>query len=54
MLLNTGFSITEIAYSSGFNDSNYFGDVFKRIKGVSPLQYRKRSGICIGNLSLKQ
>lgn len=42
MLLNTGFSITEIAYSSGFNDSNYFGDVFKRIKGVSPLQYRKR------------
>lgn len=42
LLLNTGLSITEIAYKSGFNDSNYFGDVFKRIKGVSPLQYRKR------------
>lgn len=41
LLLETKLSITEIAYEAGFNDSNYFGDVFKRIKGISPLQYRK-------------
>lgn len=41
LLLETKLSITEIAYDSGFNDSNYFGDVFKKNKGISPLQYRK-------------
>lgn len=41
LLLETKLSVTEIAYETGFNDSNYFGDVFKRIKGVSPLKYRK-------------
>lgn len=41
LLLETKYSITEIAYESGFNDSNYFGDVFKKNKGISPLQYRK-------------
>lgn len=41
LLLETNNSITDIAYSCGFNDSNYFGDVFKRVKGTSPLKYRK-------------
>lgn len=41
LLLETKNSITEIAYESGFNDSNYFGDVFKKNKGISPLRYRK-------------
>lgn len=41
LLLETKLTVTEIAYGSGFNDSNYFGDVFKKNKGVSPLQYRK-------------
>lgn len=41
LLLNTDYKITDVAYSCGFNDSNYFGDVFKKIKGLSPLQYRK-------------
>lgn len=41
LLLETKLTITEIAYESGFNDSNYFGDVFKKIKGISPLRYRK-------------
>ncbi|WP_099470000.1 helix-turn-helix transcriptional regulator [Konateibacter massiliensis] len=40
-LLETNDSITEIAFACGFTDSNYFGDVFKKLKGVSPLQYRK-------------
>lgn len=34
-------SISSIAYSSGFNDSNYFSDKFKRAYGVSPLKYSK-------------
>lgn len=41
LLLETRLPITEIAYESGFNDSNYFGDVFKKNKGLAPLQYRK-------------
>lgn len=43
LLLETKAPITEVAYSSGFNDSNYFGDVFRKIKGISPLQYRKNN-----------
>lgn len=41
LLLETDCSITEIAYVCGYSDSNYFGDVFKKMKGISPLQYRK-------------
>ncbi len=44
-LLQTKKSITEIALECGFNDSNYFGDVFKKAKGISPHQYRKNKGI---------
>ncbi len=43
MLLETSSSVTEIAISCGFNDSNYFGDVFRRAKGMSPLNYRKNN-----------
>lgn len=31
----------EIAYKMGFNDEKYFSKVFKKIKGISPSQYRK-------------
>lgn len=36
-----GKSISEIAYSCGFNDSNYFSDKFHRVYGISPLKYSK-------------
>ena len=36
-------SISEIAYSCGFNDSNYFSDKFKKAYGVSPLKYRQKT-----------
>ncbi len=39
--LRHGKSISEIAYSCGFNDSNYFSDKFRRAYGVSPLRYAK-------------
>lgn len=41
LLLQTKKSITDIAFECGFNDSNYFGDAFRRIKGISPYKYRK-------------
>lgn len=44
MLLETKKSISAIAEECGFGDANYFGDVFKKIKGVSPLRYRKFKG----------
>lgn len=37
----TNKSITDIAFECGFNDSNYFGDSFRKIKGISPRKYRK-------------
>ena len=42
-LATTGLSVTEIAMSCGFNDSNYFKDVFKKTYGLSPRYYRKSS-----------
>ncbi|MCM1184865.1 MAG: AraC family transcriptional regulator [Roseburia sp.] len=41
LLANTCKSVTEIASLCGFMDSNYFGDAFKKKKGMSPRQYRK-------------
>jgi len=38
-----GESISQIAYDSGFNDSNYFSDKFKKFYGVSPLRYSKEN-----------
>ena len=40
-LLTTNSSITDIALEYGFNDSNYFKDLFKKVYGKSPREYRK-------------
>lgn len=40
LLLETDRSITDIAFECGFNDSNYFGDAFRKVKGISPRAYR--------------
>lgn len=42
-LLNPEYSITEIAEKTGFTDSNYYSKVFSRLKGCSPIKYRKRN-----------
>ena len=39
LLLNTDWPITRIATECGFNDSNYFAAVFKKIKGITPKKY---------------
>ena len=41
LLLQTSLSIAEIAASCGFGDANYFGDIFKKHKGMSPTKYRR-------------
>lgn len=43
LLENQSISITDIAHTVGFNDINYFTKVFKKIKGLTPSQYRKIS-----------
>jgi len=44
-LLETKASITEIALACGYNDSNYFGDIFSRVHGRSPREYRKSASL---------
>lgn len=41
LLVNSKLSVTEIAYSVGFTDSNYFSSIFKKAVGLSPLAYRR-------------
>lgn len=41
LLAETNFPLTKISAMCGFNDSNYFSSVFKRIKGTTPCKYQK-------------
>ena len=41
-LLTTDLSITQIAYDLGFNNPNYFSNIFRKIVGVPASEYRKR------------
>ena len=42
LLKNTDLSVSEIAYSVGYNDLPTFSKAFKRIYKTSPVQYAKR------------
>lgn len=41
LLLDTNMTVTQIAGECGYMDSNYFGDAFKKVKNISPREYRK-------------
>lgn len=41
LLSTTDETVTNIALACGFSDGNYFGDVFKQAKGVSPARFRR-------------
>lgn len=43
LLSETTLPVTDIAVKAGFNDSNYFSTVFKRIKGITPVKFRRSS-----------
>ena len=40
LLLNTDFSIIDIAIAVGFEDQSYFSKVFKKYTGTTPKQFR--------------
>ena len=42
-LLNSDLSVTDIAFSCGFNDLSYFIKTFKAEKGVTPAKFRSLS-----------
>lgn len=43
LLRSTKLSVSKISERCGFSGSNYFGDVFRRLNGMSPLAYRCRT-----------
>jgi two-component system response regulator YesN len=44
LLFYSNLNVTEIAFAVGFENSNYFSNVFKSKVGLSPLAYRKTIG----------
>lgn len=44
LLRTGGRSVTEIAFETGFADSNYFARQFRRVCGCTPTEFRRRSG----------
>lgn len=40
-LVTTNLSVSEVAAASGFSSQSYFGYIFRRVIGYTPLQYRK-------------
>ncbi|MNI92578.1 Arabinose operon regulatory protein [compost metagenome] len=41
LLKTTGNKTFEIAFSVGYNDQHYFSNLFKKITGMTPMEYRK-------------
>jgi YesN/AraC family two-component response regulator len=42
LLSKNEMSITDVAAASGFSGTSYYGEIFKRITGISPGEYRKK------------
>ena len=51
LLCSTDKGITEIAFASGFQDSNYFSTVFLAFEGVTPSEYRRLKKDGAGNVT---
>ncbi len=43
MMQNEQVKIKEVCFATGFSDPNYFSRIFKKIEGVSPLEYLQKS-----------
>ncbi|MHB9023292.1 MAG: helix-turn-helix domain-containing protein [Armatimonadota bacterium] len=43
LLMDSEYSITDVAFRVGYNDSNYFSRQFKLKYGISPRDYRSRT-----------
>ena len=44
-LIKTDLSIEYIAEKVGFSGASYYGKIFKRLKGMTPLKYRRTNAI---------
>lgn len=42
MLIDKNITVKDVAYSVGFIDQMYFSKVFKKLKGSTPTEYRKK------------
>jgi len=42
MMLDSDMKIYEIALKCGYKDINYFRDLFKKITGINPMEFKKR------------
>lgn len=42
-LIETNLSLSDISAECGFCNSNYFGDIFKQVNGISPSEFRKNN-----------
>ncbi|MBR0449386.1 MAG: AraC family transcriptional regulator, partial [Clostridia bacterium] len=42
-LLAEGFSAVEVSYKMNFSSPSYFNTFFKRMTGIPPMHYNKRS-----------
>ena len=54
LLANENVSIRDIAYEVGYDDPNYFTNVFRKEIGVSPRPYRKQLDLLQENSILDQ
>ncbi len=45
LLKNTSLSITEIAYEVGFNNASFYTETFKKLRGITPKEFRKSCGV---------
>jgi two-component system response regulator YesN len=43
LLLNSGLSITQIAFDTGFNNSNYFSSQFRKLVGTTAKAFREKN-----------
>lgn len=42
LLTNTDYTLSQIAQILGFSSPSYFSQSFRRLEGISPMEYRKR------------